>query len=417
VSGFRLFIDHKWRNYYGVSYPCTYQFDVPSGPCTVQYRKQHDGPWLTLDALAPTDTSGIDGARFDGTDAYVSVSYDQASRSRNIYLRFVDSQGIDVAATYVGPTKFYNNLNSACVLTCDDWSEGNHAKFMAFTAHCISRGIYVSAGLNAQRNATFSDLPISPAQWADIQARVDTGLLEPTNHGRTHQNPNNYNELSAYREIVLGAQDIADNLTVPPQSRMEDEQYVLGWIEPNGNDNAIAKGLRPEAGHVISRMAFPESEELPNYATFASSDETFNRQTITSNGDQQDIAVMDSRFDTSRAIGGIYHVYTHPWLEEGSPNWNPGERPTGQPGFDWDDPNEPFLDHLDHIAGHSDVWYVGWGHLYVYRLASLFVQVETVPTSPFGGRELRLDGQVRYPSKVTGAGFTRVGTLRAPGDV
>lgn len=407
--GYQMTVPRKWRRLYGVSYPATYEFALPpeSSGLQAQVRKGTATSWTNLSPLAPTDGAGVDGARFDYANdrAYVSVCFDQQSDSPLVQVRFVGADRREVSASYVGVCKFYNDLNSACVVTCDDWCEGNHADFMAFVELCHDRGIAVSAGINAQRNATFSDLPLTLAQWSDIQSKIDTGLLEPTNHGRTHANPNSYTELTAFREMVLGSQDIADNLTVPPQSRMGGEHFVLGWIEPNGNDNSLAVGFRPEAGHVISRSTTITATR-EDYQTFATAADTFARDGVRANGDRELIADCNDRFDTSRSIGGIYHVYTHPWLKEGGANWNPGVRPTGQPGFDWSDPDEPFIDVLDHIGGHSDVWYVGWGHLYVYRLAALFTDVREVQTSQLGER-VRQGGQDRQVATLTTDGFPR----------
>ena len=60
-----------------------------------------------------------------------------------------------------------------------------------------------------------------------------------------------------------------------------------------------------------------------------------------------DIIELNNTFDTVVSSNGIYHLITHPNILE----WDQD--------FTWD--------HLEHISNRKDIWYVGFGHLYLYR--------------------------------------------------
>ena len=62
------------------------------------------------------------------------------------------------------------------------------------------------------------------------------------------------------------------------------------------------------------------------------------------------IIELNSTFDSVFSSNGIYHLMTHPNILE----W--------EQDFTWD--------HLEHISNRKDVWYVGFGHLYLYRFLS-----------------------------------------------
>ena len=60
-----------------------------------------------------------------------------------------------------------------------------------------------------------------------------------------------------------------------------------------------------------------------------------------------DIMELNETFDSVFSSNGIYHLMTHPNILE----WDQD--------FTWD--------HLNYISNRNNVWYVGFGHLYLYR--------------------------------------------------
>ena len=63
-----------------------------------------------------------------------------------------------------------------------------------------------------------------------------------------------------------------------------------------------------------------------------------------------DLNELNSAFDNAHNLGKVYHLITHPNI------------------LDWD---EDFTwNHLEYISNRKDIWYVGFGHLYLYRLLS-----------------------------------------------
>jgi hypothetical protein len=68
--------------------------------------------------------------------------------------------------------------------------------------------------------------------------------------------------------------------------------------------------------------------------------------------------------DTKLTKWSPAHLTIHPWLH------------------DWSD-GSPIRQHIDHIKGRGELWYVGFGHLYLYR----FVQERgLVAVTPLAGQ-------------------------------
>ena len=77
-------------------------------------------------------------------------------------------------------------------------------------------------------------------------------------------------------------------------------------------------------------------------------------------GDGRGSTFLNSLFDTVTAQHGIYHLYLHPWRND----WSEGA---------------PIRRHINHIKGRKDIWYVGYGHLYLYHFVQERGKVTVTP--------------------------------------
>lgn len=352
---------------YGASYPLTYAFALPAGSSglTGQWRASPADPWTSLAEPGAGRFDGTTVARFDypNNRAYLSVPF--TATSDDLYLRIVTGAG-NVVGTYLGVPRFYDNRRCAVVCTYDDWSANNHASFVAAAeAHRIY-GLWMSPGINSGGRDGVD--PLTATHWTDMQAAIDAGWLEPINHGRTHKNANNYVAGDAEAEIGGGAQDIKDNITMPAQSRRGATEYVQGWIRPFGITTAEVRSKLAEKKHLADRKIDSDSayRDLALWKTDGLYDvQEPSAQVLVTAGDAAAATAaantIKSRFDTAYTARLVFTVYSYPhhW-----PSWA-----AGSAGRDW----------LSYIGAFTDIWAVGFGHVYQYRLLAERITVEQLP--------------------------------------
>jgi len=100
---FKISINEINHLNYGISYPITYVFDIPSSwtRAYVYYRYLDTDPWTLMNNKSSEEFfNGIDVSRFNFTDhkAYVSIGF--SSVSHNIYLQLRHSKSIEVPGDY-----------------------------------------------------------------------------------------------------------------------------------------------------------------------------------------------------------------------------------------------------------------------------------------------------------------------------
>ena len=89
-----------------------------------------------------------------------------------------------------------------------------------------------------------------------------------------------------------------------------------------------------------------------------------------------DIEELNNTFDSVFDSKGIYHLMTHPNILE------------------WD--QDFTIQHLEHISNRRDVWYVGFGHLYLYRfLQNAYTEHNLESLSHKKSRKIKLES---YPN-------------------
>jgi len=107
---FKLSVDSDKHNDYGLTYPVTYQFSIPSGSSNLKaYRKYTESEdWTEITEKMSSDFfNGIEAVRFDydNNKAYISVAF--SDESDDIFLKIASPSGIFAVGAYDGITKYY----------------------------------------------------------------------------------------------------------------------------------------------------------------------------------------------------------------------------------------------------------------------------------------------------------------------
>ncbi len=387
---FQITVNSSAHQTLGLYYPVTYMFQIPAGSSglTAQYRFNQADNWTALQTRTSTELfNGVNAARFDYPNnmAYLSVAF--SSASDNIYIRVLSNQNA-VNVAYVGIPLYYDNRHAAVTVTLDDWSGGNDYYFdMACSALTGARVVHTVA----LETATGLD-------WALVQDWVNQGYTEPSSHSRTHPCTDAEYRQGGYTGEITGSRDdILAHLTL--QNR-----YVPAYIEPCGFYNAALRQVVVGA-HYLSERGFqaPPVENTFSawvtdgaYARVMYSWDTWNWQTGGGTAQMRDQA--NSAFNQAYAAGGIYHLVDHPW--EGL--WGSGS----------------YLNqHIDYINDRPDVWYAGFGHLYLYHYVQERGQVTIVPVNSATPTPTFTPGGANTPTPTPTATSTPGGEVVNPSSI
>ena len=339
---FKITVDTTARADYGLSYPITYEFSLPAAATdlTVYEKKAISDSWTQIPTMTSDDFfNGVDAVRFDYTNdfAYVSVAFH--SDSDDIFLLFKDSgRNLIEGVSFIQITNYYDNRKAACVITADDWIDRTHSYFKSACDAFQSRQIWFSPGLEPSA--------LIATAWAEIQAELDEGYIEPVSHSRTHPNVP-YDDYDA--EVGGSKQDIINNLNLPSLNKKGSAEYVYAWTAPYGQSDAM---LRSKLG-TYKYLEDTAGGFSKNYGSFPSWNATDNLYTTWNRwafAENKTASEMNAKWDTDYAAGNIYHLGMHPIY------------------LSWETGSE-IVNHLDYIKGKKDVWYVGMGHLFVYHYA------------------------------------------------
>lgn len=370
---FAVSVPQAERDRYGLGYPVTYEFQIPgsaAGAGLTVEKRIGGGAWAALPTrTAQASYTAQEGVRWDyaGFRAYVSAALDHTTSAPGFDLRFRSNGAAYNSATYVRVPKYFDNRAYAVCVTWDDWTNEFHGHFLSAVNACQARGLWCSPGIVPNGVAMWSQTPLTAGQWADIQAEIDAGFVDVAGHSLNHLRAETEipDEATAIQEVDGCASAIRANLTLPAFNRAGALEVVGGWIEPFGQATALTRARMAPAGFIASRNV-DDSGQLVEYAAYDAALATFARHGNITGTDNSNVSAQNARFDTFRTGGGIHTVYGHPALDGGPlSGW------AGNYNYDWGNPNAPIYTHLDYISGHDDAWYVGLGHLYMYRLVAL----------------------------------------------
>ena len=336
-------VDSQIHIDYGLSYPITYEFDIPQGLENLnayrKYRSSQD--WNLIDEKTDDDFfNGIEAVRFDYNEniAYISVGFSIISDS--IFIRIVNSTNENINASYMRMSEYYDNREAVVTVTADDWADYSNAKFIQacqnFRSYNLWYSVAIITGWISNQNT-----------WDDIQAQLDDGLIEVVAHSRTHPYAP-YNDLEG--EVAGSKQDIINNLNLLNHNRSGINEYVYAWVAPFGDYDAAIDSATSNAKYLVSRLFYYNENYFSNWNNDLYKFDPVGATIEVGSSDywgSTNINELNTAFDNVVDSNGVYHLVTHPNILE----WDED--------FTWV--------HLEHISNRKDIWYVGFGHLYLYR--------------------------------------------------
>ena len=126
-------VDSQIHIDYGLSYPITYEFDIPQGSENLNAYRKYRGlqDWNLIDEKTDDDFfNGIEAVRFDYNEntAYVSVAFSVISDT--IFIKIENNTDENVNASLMGICKYYDNRQAVVTVTADDWADYCNEKFV-----------------------------------------------------------------------------------------------------------------------------------------------------------------------------------------------------------------------------------------------------------------------------------------------
>ncbi len=421
----RLSVSSTTHNDYGLAYPVTYEFSIPAGSSNLKAYKRYTTTqsWTQITEKTSSDFfNGIEAVRFDYSNnrAYISVAFSDASDE--IHLKVTDSSDQSVDISYQGIPDYYDNRDAVVVATADDW-DGYGPNNTGFKKACdafTSRKIWLTPGITTQGVRKYNWPPVS---WSEVQPKIDAGYIEVASHSREHlgetysyrytghhtgadneqytltncevnfptDSPpytrnlvgwiienttdgssgtitsstaktitcsaglsggtdNDWDTGDTYlidrhdEEIGDSKTEIINNLDLPALNKKGSQEYVYAWIEPFGLTNPTITTKLGQYKYLADRS----TDYADTFAWWDSLNGVFNRIGTSLLVDYSNLTAANNQFDAVISAGNIYHMYMHPK----DVNWATGS---------W------VQQHLDYIKEKPNLWYVGFGHLYLYH--------------------------------------------------
>lgn len=340
---YKITINSSAHQQFGLYYPVTYAFRIPNGSSnlTAQYKPVEEADWIAFDNKVPSDFfNGVNAARFDyrNSTTYLSVAF--PLDSDKIFLRVLNGQ-TEIPITFKGIPLYYDNRRAAVTVSLDDWNYHYNRYFNDACRILTDAHVHHTVAIITREDGL-------PPNWSMIQRWIDAGYTEPASHTRRHPCVDSTYRAEGYSWEIAGSRDdILSNLTLKAP-------YVSAFIEPCGFESPQVRQAVVNASYICDRgfrappieNTFAAWGDDGSYKRVSYSFDTWAWQKGGGNQDLLDQA--NNAFDSVYATGGIYHLMDHPW--EGL--WYDGS----------------YLSrHIDHIKGRTDIWYAGFGELYLYR--------------------------------------------------
>ena len=383
---FVISVEHDLWSQWGFEYPVTYVFRLSgvSAGAAVLRRDEASASWTPLERKTSSDFfNGAECVRIDGGDArvYVSVGFHAGN---TIELKFVDVE----SATFDSVAGYYDGRKAAYTLSNDNWGRQQHAnpgaawrgmtddasdRYQAAVHACRLYRIPVSIAVNSR-------LAGGDAIWQRMQEELDRGdrSWEPAVHTRTHPCSGKAYAVHGCEWEILGCRDdILAKLSGIPYG-----QHVFELILPCGyEDTPVRRAARGEflfvrdwnnGDNPSSADYVPWNREHHYYGIGGfqtkSYDAVLQSRTPAARYYAADVALLNGAFDAVHEAGGIFYAMWHADRYQNSVVYDtrPGREGTS---------GSTFMQHLAHVAGRRDVWYVANGWLYSYRFAAENAQV------------------------------------------
>jgi peptidoglycan/xylan/chitin deacetylase (PgdA/CDA1 family) len=330
---------------YGLSYPATYEFSISDADQELfVYRKnKKNQDWTVINEKNSTDFfNGIEVVRFDNNEnkAYISVGFSIISDS--IFIKIARDQNSSTVGSFLRICEFYDNRKAVVTVTADDWADWNNENFVQACQNFRNYNLWLSVAVISSSS--------SQSTWDAIQLELDNGLIEVVSHSRTHPY---IPYLDVQSEVVGSKEDIINNLNLMNHNRSGANEYIYAWIAPYGEYNDDIDVMTSNANYLISRLFYWNDNSFSDWDNNLNKFDPVGASIELGNASywgETDINELNTAFDNVIDSSGIYHLTTHPNILQ----WDED--------FTWS--------HLEYISNRKDIWYVGFGHLYLYRFIS-----------------------------------------------
>lgn len=270
---------------------------------------------------------------------------------------FRESSAID-PVRFLGKSRYLNNARAVVTHTIDDTTRYVRVCLDTMDKYGIKATVFVNT----------EDQLIS-SLWPRLREAITNGH-EIGSHSRRHQCQWPDTFLFCFRaytdyEVAGSREDILRNTA---------QTYVWTWCYPCGNcaergfvQQKLARAgylvARPYPGEVQDRHVLPDLQTYSSNPYYALYTQVVQKIGGIARSGRTNLAEINAKFDEAYSQGGIYSFLSHPqWLDYG--------------------PDKFYEQHLAHVGGHKDVWYVPMGPLYTYRTVREGTQVR--PMQPAG---------------------------------
>ncbi len=406
------------HNDYGLAYPITYAFSIPYGIPGLKIYKRYLGSqfWTRIPEKTSNDFfNGIEAVRFDYPNALVFVSVAFSNDSDEIHLRIIDADDHSLSFNFQCIPPYYDNRIAVVTATGDDWDAEFNDGFVSVCDAFSKRNIWFTPGIitHGDRNCHHH-----PPNWSVVQSKVNSGYIEIASHSCEHlgdeisyrytgthtgadYEPYTLTDANAgfpthqgrditgwiidnttdgssglitgnttttstcaaglaggtdsdwdsgdsyvidrYDEEIGGSKDeIIANLDLPYKNGSR--EYIHAWIEPYGYYDSTMRAKLGEYKYLCDRGVRTDD----TLALWDVTNGLYRRIGSSLWLEKSNLPQANDKFDSLVSVGGIYHISTHPYM------------------LDWSDGHWA-AQHLDYIKGRTNLWYVGFGHLYLYR--------------------------------------------------
>jgi hypothetical protein len=391
TPAFRISIDADvWRKF-GWQYPVSYVFHLPQGVPGVKVSRR-DVPgetWALLEAKARGESfNGVDCVRYDAQarKAYVSVGF---KTSPTICLEFQGAGEVE----FVAIARYYDACRAVYSLSIDNWGfrpdahpgapwrgvdDDRSDNYQAALAVCRANGLPVSIAINTHGAG-------AEPFWQTLQTELDRGdrSWEPAVHAETHPCKAAAYAVRGYRSEILGCRDqlLTSLRSIPYGQFIFEHILTCGYYD----DEVLSTSARQFV--LVRGYNSRDNPSSVDYAawnaehgfygvgglSYKAYDRVFQSHKPESGRYyRQDVESLDAAFETVYRAGQIFYAMWHPDRYRNSVIHDARQPIEGKQG-------SSLIQHLAHVAGRRDVWYVPNGWLHCYRYVAEHAQVVREP--------------------------------------
>lgn len=248
--------------------------------------------------------------------------------------------------TIVELMPYYDNRVSAFVTTIDGYKDGNITTFEEAITRAVENDIVTTVG-------SFSDPAFftNQATLDMIQGYLDSGDVKISSYSFDDFNWSTItdDDLPLILSMVQDSKALIPLMwDLPLSNSYKGAEIITSWIQSYGTANddyqATIDTYLQSVDYLTDASVTGASRQYVNWDSDIS--QMYDR-TAREDGDVV-LATNTARFDTIKAAGGIYLIYTHPVTDD----YGVGSE----------------LDQFfQYAGGRTDMWYVGLDDLYLYR--------------------------------------------------